>query len=76
MKDIALISAMLIYKDKGIKEFLKEIKTTINTSQDIVPMISLLLDMFNIMDDKKDKGILLEFIQEYLNILKRKNMEE
>lgn len=76
MKDIALISAMLIYKDKGIKEFLKEIKTTINTSQDIVPMISLLLDIFNIMDDKKDKGILLEFIQEYLNILKRKNMEE
>lgn len=76
MKDIALISAMLLYKDKGIKEFLKEIKTTINTSQDIVPMTSLLLDMFNIMDDKKDKGILLEFIQEYLNILKRKNMEE
>lgn len=76
MEDIALLSVMLAYKEQGIKKFLEEMRGTINTTPEIVPMLRVLLCMTRIIDDKKDKGILLEFIQEYLDILKRKNMEE
>lgn len=76
MEDMALLTLLLAYKEKGINKFLEEMRTTISNTHDIVPMIRILLTVYNIMDSKRDKGILLEFIQEYLNILKRKNMEE
>ena len=76
MEDMAVLTLLLAYKEKGINKFLEEMRTTISNTHDIVPMIRILLTVYNIMDSKRDKGILLEFIQEYLNILKRKNMEE
>lgn len=76
MEEMALLTLLLAYREKGINKFLEEMRTTINKTQDIVPMIRMLLNVYNIIDTKRDKGILLEFIQEYLNILKRKNMEE
>ena len=76
IEDIALLTLMLAYKEQGIKNFLEEMRRTIKSTTEIVPMLRVLLCMFNIIDDKKDKGIILEFIQEYLDILKRKNMEE
>lgn len=76
IEDIVLLSVMLAYKEEGIKKILEEMRSTIKTTSDIVPILRVLLCMFNIIDDKKDKGIILEFIQEYLDILKRKNMEE
>lgn len=76
MEDMALLTLLLAYREKGISKFLEEMRTTISNTHDIVPMIRLLLEVYNIIDSKRDKGILLEFIQEYLNILKRKNMEE
>lgn len=76
MEDMALLTLLLAYREKGINKFLEEMRTTISNTHDIVPMIRMLLNVYNIIDSKRDKGILLEFIQEYLNILKRKNMEE
>lgn len=76
IEDITLLTLMLAYREQGIKKFLEEMRGTINTTSEIVPMLRVFLCMFNIIDDKKDKGIILEFIQEYLDILKRKNMEE
>ena len=76
MEDMALLTLLLAYREKGISKFLEEMRTTISNTHDIVPMIRMLLNVYNIIDSKRDKGILLEFIQEYLNILKRKNMEE
>lgn len=76
IEDIALLSVMLEYQEQGIKKLLEEMRMTIKSTTEIVPMLRVFLCMFNIIDDKKDKGIILEFIQEYLDILKRKNMEE
>ena len=76
MENTALLTLLLAYREKGISKFLEEMRTTISNTHDIVPMIRILLSVYNIIDSKRDKGILLEFIQEYLNILKRKNMEE
>ena len=76
MEDMALLTLLLAYREQGINKFLNEMRKTISANHDIVPMIRMLLNVYNIIDSKRDKGILLEFIQEYLNILKRKNMEE
>lgn len=76
MEDMALLTLLLAYREQGINKFLEEMRKTISKTQEIVPMIRMLLEVYNIIDSKRDKGILLEFVQEYLNILKRKNMEE
>ena len=76
MEDMALLTLLLAYREQGINKFLEEMRKTVTDTQNIVPMIRMLLNVYNIIDSKKDKGILLDFIQEYLNILKRKNMEE
>ncbi len=76
MEDMALLTLLLAYREQGINKFLNEMRKTIRANHDIVPMIRMLLNVYNIIDSKRDKGILLEFIQEYLNILKTKNMEE
>lgn len=76
MEEMVILTLMLTYREKGIIKFLEEMRSTITITSNIVPMLKLLLCMFNIIDDKKDKGKILEFIQEYLNILKRKNLEE
>lgn len=76
MEEMALLTLLLAYREQGINKFLEEMRKTISKTQEIVPMIRMLLEVYNIIDSKRDKGILLEFIQEYLNILKRKNMEE
>ena len=76
MEDMALLTLLLAYREQGINKFLEEMRKTVTDTQNIVPMIRMLLNVYNIIDSKKDKGILLDFIQEYLNILKRKNMVE
>lgn len=76
MEDMALLTLLLAYREQGINKFLEEMRKTVTDTQNIVPMIRMLLNVYNIIDSKRDKGILLDFIQEYLNILKRKNMEE
>lgn len=76
MEDMALLTLLLAYREQGINKFLEEMRKTVTDTQNIVPMIRMLINVYNIIDSKKDKGILLDFIQEYLNILKRKNMEE
>ncbi len=70
IRDMAVISLGIYYKEYGIKKAIDSLKN--NLKDGVETTMSLALELYGVIDSERDKRIILEFIQECLNILKSK----
>ena len=71
MKEVLLLSMMIEYKECGIEKVIEDLEAPVESDIEIIAMLDIMLRLYNLIDDKNDKIILLNTIQTNLEKMRQ-----